>query len=141
SPHRLRNDRRRDHQGPQVARWPRAACPARRLAGPCARQQRRFRLRPRQDPGPHRRREDPPLMTHHPSHADDCERVLRILMEAPRGGMSLDEIKARTRETGEEWSLRTVNATLVALGNQVGHQKVRESKGGKVTKYYLKVGS
>lgn len=72
-----------------------------------------------------------------PTRADDCERVLRILSDAPSGGLSLDEIQAVTVATGEKWSLRTVNAVLCDLGNQVGHEKTR-IKSGKVTKFFIK---
>ena len=73
-----------------------------------------------------------------PTHADDCMRLLRILADAPLGGLSLDQIQAATKSTGETWSLRTINDVLCAVRAQVVFGKVYVRGIGRVTKYELK---
>jgi hypothetical protein len=73
-----------------------------------------------------------------PTRADDCERMLRILIEAPPEGLSLDEIQAVTEQQGEKLSLRTINIILVDLMGQIRSEKVRGRRGQKVTKFNLK---
>ena len=75
-----------------------------------------------------------------PTRQDDCMRMRRILADAPAGGLSLSEIQAVTTQTGETWSLRTINDVLCDIRSQVTHEKVRERGQGKVTKYHLKRG-
>lgn len=71
------------------------------------------------------------------SYADDCERILRILMDAPPGGLSLDEIIAVTSKSDDPWSSRTVNSLLCDLSPQVACVKARV-RNRKVSKYELK---
>ena len=72
-----------------------------------------------------------------PNHADDCERLLRILADAPAEGLSKEEIQAVTDRTDEAWSLHTINTLLCDLRPQVAFEKVNV-RGRKVTKYSLK---
>lgn len=72
-----------------------------------------------------------------PTHQDDLERMLRILADAPAGGISIEEIQKVTAATGETWSFRTINGLLCDLMSQVAHEKIR-TRTGKVTKYSLK---
>lgn len=73
-----------------------------------------------------------------PTHADDCERILRILMDAPPGGLSMEEILlATSQKGGEPWSFRTINGLLSDLSSQVEHAKVRV-KSKNVIKYSIK---
>lgn len=64
--------------------------------------------------------------------ADDCETVLRHLVEAPEVGLSQDDL---VRLTG--WSYRAVNSVLCDLMPQIKSHKVRE-RTGKVTRYKLR---
>lgn len=77
-------------------------------------------------------------MSPKPSHADDCERMLRILSDAPSGGLTMDEIQSVT-QAGEVWSLSTINDVLCAIRPQIAVEKVRV-RGKKLTKYSLKLG-
>jgi hypothetical protein len=77
--------------------------------------------------------------TEQPTREDDLIRLIGILAE-PRykGGLSLEEIQSAIARTGEEWSLRTINALLCELGSsRVRHEKVKAPR-GKVTKYTLR---
>ena len=76
--------------------------------------------------------------TPRPTRADDLAFMLRILTDAPVEGLSLDEIQARTKEAGDQLSLRTINLLLCDLMGQLRHEKVRVKGGSKVTKYSLK---
>lgn len=72
--------------------------------------------------------------------ADDCERMVGILADAPSDGLSLDEIREKTLNSGDPWSLATVNDILCELRFKRGavqcHKlRVRHAK---VTKYFLK---
>jgi hypothetical protein len=79
--------------------------------------------------------------TNSSTHADDCERMLRILSDAPSGGLSIEAIHAITeKHPGDRWSFRTINTILLGLGSQVAHAKVRE-RHSKVTKYFLRTRS
>lgn len=73
-----------------------------------------------------------------PTHQDDCERMLRILSDAPIDGLSLDEIQAVTSRTGETWSITTINDVLCSIMGQIVNQKIRVKGGKKITKYMLK---
>ncbi len=74
----------------------------------------------------------------HPTFADDCERLLRILIDAPETGITVDEIQAKTEGTDDLWSLRTVNGVLteLVLHKRAAFTKGRE-RGVKVTRYHL----
>lgn len=73
-----------------------------------------------------------------PTRQDDCVRLLRILADAPAGGLSMEEIQHITTRTGETWSYRTINMVLCDIRPQITHEKVRERGRGKVTKYALR---
>jgi hypothetical protein len=77
-------------------------------------------------------------MNDKPTRADGCERMLRILSDAPMEGLSLDEIQAITAGQGDKLSLRSINDILCDLMGQTQHEKVRTRNGSKVTKYRLK---
>ena len=77
-------------------------------------------------------------MSRQPTRAEDWERMLRILVEAPAGGLSLDEIQAVTARQGDKLSLRTINILLCDLMGQIRHEKVRGPRGAKVTRFSLK---
>lgn len=77
-------------------------------------------------------------MTPQPTRAEDCERMLRILIESPEGGLSLDEIQAVTERQGDKLSLRTINTILCDLMGRIRHEKVRGPRGAKVTRFSLK---
>lgn len=77
-------------------------------------------------------------MSPKPTHADDCERMLRILSDAPSGGLTMDEIQDVTH-AGETWSLSTINYVLCAIRPQIVVEKVRV-RGKKLTKYSIKTG-
>jgi hypothetical protein len=72
------------------------------------------------------------------AHGKNCERLLLILADAPKGGLSMDAIQQITARTGEKWSLRTINDLLCSVAPQVAHAKVREGIRGKITKYWLR---
>ena len=75
--------------------------------------------------------------------ADNCERMARILADAPLAGLSMDEIQAITeKQPGDTWSLWTINYVLCAMRShkQITFEKVR-TRNGKVSKYSLKKGS
>ncbi len=67
------------------------------------------------------------------SLADDCEQLVRVLADAPKGGLTMSEIHEATG-----WSLVLVNDILCALGKAVAFSKGREQR-RKVTRYFLKV--
>ena len=72
--------------------------------------------------------------------ADDCERMVRILVDAPIEGYSLEEIREKTLGSTDPWSLHTVNTILCELRMKQGAvtcEKIRR-KSGKVTVYKLK---
>lgn len=71
------------------------------------------------------------------TYSDDCERLIRILSDAPTGGLSMDEIYAITTASDDPWSYRTINRLLCDLSSQVSHAKVRV-KHASVVKYDLK---
>ena len=74
------------------------------------------------------------------SLANDCERMVRILVDAPTEGLSLEEIRQKTLGSDDPWSLRTVNDILCELRMKQGAvtcEKARR-KTGKVTLYRLK---
>ena len=70
------------------------------------------------------------------THADDCERLLLILADAPAEGLSIEEIQGGAPK-GDPWSFRTINGLLCDLRPQVGFAKV-SVRGRKVTKFFLK---
>jgi hypothetical protein len=75
-----------------------------------------------------------------PTLADDCERMVRILADAPIDGFSLDEIREKTLGSDDPWSLRTINDVLCELRMKQGAvscHKIRV-RHGKVTKYFLR---
>lgn len=78
-------------------------------------------------------------MSPKPSHADDCERLLRLLSDAPAGGLTMDEIQTVTAQSGEPWSLATINDVLCAIRPQIAVEKVRQ-RGKKLTRYGIKLG-
>lgn len=66
--------------------------------------------------------------------ADDCETMVRILVDAPERGLSFDEILRQT----PTWTFHKINAVLCALGGKVTHEKQRE-RNSKVTRYRLRL--
>lgn len=68
------------------------------------------------------------------SLADDCELLVKVLSDAPKGGLTMTEINEKTG-----WTIVLVNDILCALGKAVVFTKVRE-KNRKVTRYSLRDG-
>lgn len=73
------------------------------------------------------------------THADQIERMVRILSDAPVEGLSLDDIQDATIASGERLSLREINLLLCDMGGKVGHEKTRVKGVGKVTRFFLKL--
>ena len=73
-----------------------------------------------------------------PTRQDDMITLIRILSDAPTGGLSIAEIQEKTKALCDTWSYRTINDLLCGLGSsKIQHEKVR-TKTGKVTKYQLR---
>lgn len=73
------------------------------------------------------------------THADQIERIVRILSDAPAEGVSLDQIQDATEREGDRLTLREINMLICDLGNKVGHEKTRIKGIGKVTKFFLRL--
>lgn len=67
-----------------------------------------------------------------PSLADQCEALLKLMLNAPEEGYTLDEIQEKLH-----WSHREATTNILALGRQVDHAYSR-SRGRKITRYFLK---
>lgn len=72
-----------------------------------------------------------------PAHEDDLIRLIKILTDAPVGGLSLEEVQDATTRTGEHWSLRTINDLMCELRPKVKCEKVKVGS-KKVTRYTLR---
>lgn len=76
-----------------------------------------------------------------PTHADEIEMVVKILVDAPAEGVSLDEIQEVTESIGRRLTLREINAILCNLGGKIAHEKmfIKGKTGKKVTRFRLKL--
>jgi len=70
-----------------------------------------------------------------PTHADDCERLLLILADAPADGLTMDEIHERTK-AGEVWTTTLISRLLSGLGRRIKAEQSRQ-RGRKITRYSL----
>jgi hypothetical protein len=52
--------------------------------------------------------------------ADDCEKLVKILVDAPEEGLTQAALMFQAK-----WSARTVNSVLLALGKQVQSKRSR----------------
>lgn len=73
------------------------------------------------------------------TRVDDIEMVVKILVDAPTEGISLDGIQEKTEAVNRRLSLREINMILCDLGGKVGHEKIRLKGIGKVTLFHLKL--
>lgn len=75
-----------------------------------------------------------------PTLADDCSRMIKILADAPKEGLSYQEIADVCIATGEAWSFRTITQTLCALGRKITSEKNRPQGKLKATRFRLNTG-
>jgi hypothetical protein len=66
--------------------------------------------------------------------AEESEQLIRVLLDAPDNGLSIEAIQAATK-----WENARVHHRLLGLGSRVGNQKCKGVEKLKVTHYFLKV--
>lgn len=81
------------------------------------------------------------------THQDELARLLTILADGPKEGLSIAEIQdVSLKQYDKEakrflggWSMNQINGLLLGLGRQIEHKKARDKvTGSKVTRYWLR---
>lgn len=71
--------------------------------------------------------------------ADDCQRMIELLSEAPLEGFSIDELYDLTGIRGEPWSWHKINDVLLSLKFKriVKNHKVRDKRNRRLVNKYV----